>query len=112
MKTFSVAYKLTAGKGEEGDVTLYTVEAARVFKLRNISTNFPSGQAFKLEISIFRGMKQVAPSVGVYSGDGSVIKDESDEEFQSGERIIAHYKNTDTANAQSCFILLTGEFIS
>jgi len=111
-KAFSVAKKIVADAGSEGDVTIYVVEPARVFKLDEVQINFPPGQGFNLEISIFRGLSQVVPGKGVYCGDGCIIRDKSDEEFQSGERIMVHYKNNDTSSAQACFILLTGEFIS
>ncbi|WP_448578892.1 hypothetical protein [Thermosphaera sp.] len=108
-KVFSVAAKIVAEPGSEGDVVMHVVEAARVFTLKQILVGFPAGQNFDLEISIFKGINKIAPSRGVYQGNGFVIMDLSDERFQSGERIIAHFKNNNTTNAQSCFILLTGE---
>jgi hypothetical protein len=107
-KAFSIGYKLTADAGATGDVTIFTIGAARTFTLQNIAVHFPSGQAYKLAVSIFRGIMKIAPKEGSYCSDHSTIQDDSDEVFQSGERIIAHYENSDTENAQSCFILLSG----
>lgn len=108
-KYVSIAYTLTTSAGSEGDVTLYRVGDARVFKLTDVHVKFPSGQAFKLQLSLFRGVQQIAPYSGVYAGDGGVMADKADVVLQSGERLILHYKNTDTANPQSAFILVGGE---
>jgi len=108
-KYISIAYTLTASAGSEGDVTLYRVEDARVLRLTDVRVNFPSGQAFQLQLSLYRGVQQVAPYQGVYAGNGGVMADSVDVVLQSGERLILHYKNTDTTNPQSAFILVGGE---
>ncbi len=108
-KYISIAYTLTANAGSEGDVALYRVEDARVLRLTDVRVNFPSGQAFKLQLSLFRGVQQVAPYQGAYASDGGVVVDKADVVLQSGERLILHYKNTDTVNPQSAFVLVGGE---
>jgi len=106
--TFSLGYRLTAAAGAKGEVTLYTIEAARILRLTGVTVTFPAGQAFKLEVSFFRGAQQVLPSVGVFVGDGSVLHVSCDISFQSGERVRLQYNNTDAAVAQSAHVTLNG----
>jgi len=106
---FSKPYKLTASAGAEGDVTLYTVPAARKFKTRSVYISFPVGTYFELEISILRGIKQIAPGEGVYVGDAQVIEDKFIEDMSSGERVILHYKNTNSTQQREAFIIVRGE---
>ena len=108
-RTVNVAYKLTADAGASGEVTIYTVEDARIFKLKGLSVNFPAGQAFKLELAFFRGAQQIAPYVGRFSGDNGWLHAECDALLQSGERLRVAYTNTDTVNPQTCLIVVTGE---
>ena len=108
-RVVNVAYKLTAGAGASGEVTLYTVEAARILTLKGVKVNFPSGQAFKLELAFFRGAQQIAPNVGRFSGDNGWLNVPCDAVLQSGERLRLAYTNTDTVNPQSCLIVVTGE---
>jgi len=108
-RVISLAYKLTATAGASGEVTLYTVEAARVLTLKSLAVNWPGGQAFKLELAFYRGAQQIAPVVGRFSGDNGWLNVPCDAVLQSGERLRLAYTNTDTVNPQSCLIIVTGE---
>lgn len=105
----SIAYELTADASREGELTLYTVQAAKKFKLTNIYVHFPAGTYFELRIAIMKGIYQVAPHSGVYVGDANVITDKSNHVFESGESVTLYYKNTNTTEARKAFVLLTGE---
>jgi hypothetical protein len=107
-KRFSITYKLTASPGASGDVTIYTVEAARSFKTESVYVSFPAGTYHELEVSIFRGIMQIAPGSGVYVGDNQVIEDEFIEDISSGERVILHYKNNNSTQTREAFIVVRG----
>ena len=108
-KKISIAYYLSAAASAEGDVTLYEVEAAKKFRVTSVHVTFPLDTSFELEISLFRGIRQIAPYTGTYRGDGQVIEDDVDEEFSSSERLILHYKNNSTTDVRKAFILVRGE---
>jgi len=81
-KKISIAYYLSANGGAEGDVELYTVDPAKRFVTKSVYVSFPPGTYFELEISILRGIKQVAPYKGTYRGDAQVIEDEFIEDIR------------------------------
>jgi len=108
-KKISIAHYLSVPASEEGDVTIYEVEAARKFRVTSVHVTFPLDTNFELEVSVYRGIRQIAPHVGSYRGDGQVIEDDVDEEFSSSERVILHYKNNSTTSTRNAFILVRGE---
>jgi len=108
-KKVSIAYHLEASAGSEGDVVLYTVPAARKFKTKSIYIFFPIGNNFELQVYVKRGEMQIAPRENYYVGDGNVIEDEFIEDISSAERVILHYKNTNSTETRECFILMRGE---
>ena len=108
-KKISLAYYLQAAAGAEDDITLYTVEPARKFKTKSVYIQFPPGTYMELEVSIFRGIKQIAPYQGTYRGDAAVIEDEFIEDISSAERVIIHYKNNNSTEVREAFILVRGE---
>ncbi len=105
---FSVAKRIVVDPGKEQDILLYEVEPARRFKTESVYISFPAGTYSELEVSIFRGLKQVAPSNGVYQGDLQVIEDEFIEDMSSGEHIYVHVKNTNTTQTRECFVIVRG----
>ena len=108
-KKISIPYHLVADPGAEDDVVLYTVEAARKFKTKSVYLFFPIGNYMELQVRIFRGMQQIAPYKNYYTGDGNVIEDEFIEDMSSGERVILHYKNTNSTQQREAFIIVRGE---
>jgi hypothetical protein len=107
-KRFSIAYRLVSDPGASGDVVLYTVEPAATFKTESVYVSFPAGTYSELEVSIYRGIMQIAPSKGAYVGDNQVIEDEFVEDVSSGERVILHYKNNNTTQTRECFVIVRG----
>jgi len=108
-RKISIAYYLSASAGDEDDVELYEVEAARRLKLESVLINFESDSNYELELSLFRGIKQILPSSGSYRAYKGNITDECDEVLDSGERLILHYKNNNSTTARQAFILVRGE---
>jgi len=105
----SIAYYLSAAAGAEGDITLYEVEAAKRFVTKSVYVSFPPATYFELEISVYRGIKQVAPYTNSYRGDAQVIEDEFIEDISSSERVILHYKNNNSTQIREAFVLVRGE---
>jgi len=107
-RRFSVYRKLTADPGASGEELVYAVEPARRLKLDRVVVAFPPGSSFELEVALLRGLEQIAPSRGAYSGDGFALVDELDVECGSGDRILLRYRNLNPAQARSCGVLLCG----
>ena len=110
-KKASIAKYISVNAGEEKDVLLYTVDDAHRFNVESLSIIFPSGVNAELEVSLLHGIKQFAPYVGKYQGDGYTIDDVSNEVLDSGERILVHVKNTNTSSAHSVFVIVRGELV-
>ena len=108
-KKISIPYYLSVPGGSEGNVLIYEVEAAKRFVTRSVYISFPPATYYELELSIFRGIKQIAPYKGTYRGDAQVIEDEFIEDISSAERVILHYKNNNTTQIREAFILVRGE---
>ncbi|RLF47328.1 MAG: hypothetical protein DRN20_06075, partial [Thermoplasmata archaeon] len=62
-----------------------------------------------LEVTIKRGIKQIAPYRGAYQGDAEVIEDEFIEDISSGERVIIRYKNNNETQVREAYVLIRGE---
>jgi hypothetical protein len=107
-RRFSIAYRLVANPGATGDIVLYQVEQAARFKTESVYVSFPAGTYSELEVAIYRGIMQVAPSQGAYVGDNQVIEDEFIEDISSGERVILHYRNSNTTQVRECFVIVRG----
>ena len=107
-RRFSIAYRLVASPGASGEVVLYQVEPAARFKTESVYISFPAGTYSELEVSICRGIMQVAPSQGVYAGDNQVIEDEFIEDISSGERVVLKYKNSNSTQTRECFVIVRG----
>ena len=108
-KKISIAKLITVDANTEKDVVLYEVDAAHTFKTASVYLAFPASTFGELEVSIMRGIKQIAPYQGVYVGDNNVIEDEFIEDLSSAERVIAHVKNTNSSEVRQVFILVRGE---
>lgn len=108
-KKISISYFLSSNPATEGNIVLYEVEAAKRFVTRSVYIAFPPGTYFELELSIFRGIKQIAPYKGTYRGDASVVEDEFIEDISSAERVILHYKNNNANQVRDAFVLVRGE---
>ena len=91
--------------------TLYTVEAARKFKLTKVVINFVADTAFDVEVIIKRGIRNIVPREGYISGDSGTIEVNAEEEISSGERIIVYWKNNNATTDKKFFVLIEGELM-
>jgi len=105
----SIAYHLSVSGGASGTVTIYTVPAA--VKLKVIETNvfFPTGTYGELEVTFWRGIMQLLPNTGKYTGDGLVMVDDTPAEWGSGEKVVLKYVNTNPTETRDCWVLMKGE---
>jgi len=108
-KKISIAKYLSIDPGDSGEIVAYEVDPAKSFKTQSIYVAFPPGTYFELELSIMRGINQIAPYNGTYRGDASVIEDEFIEDISSGERVIIKYKNNNTTQVREAFVIIRGE---
>jgi hypothetical protein len=109
LQKVTIAAKITASGGAEGDTSVFDIEGGKNFKLTQVSVAFPSGTNGELEISIYRGLEKVVPYRGVLIGDAFVWNLPEEEIFPSGSSVICHYKNTNDTTTRYCFLLLIGE---
>jgi len=107
----SIPYHLTAEAGAEGNVTIYTVPAARTLRSIEVSIAFPVGQYGELEISFYRGIMRVLPTQGAYTGDNMLFPTRAFAEWGTGESVKVHYKNTNSTEVREAYILVEGELI-
>jgi len=104
----SVGRTITESAGGESDTTIYTVQAAKKLRITRVRVHFPSGQNYQLQVYIKRGLEQVIPKEGYLAGNGGSIPVECDEIFDSSSEVVVHTKNLDTANEQSCHVIIEG----
>ena len=76
-----------------------------------VNVTFPAACDYKLEVALYRGIKKVLPTEGVYAGDDTRVVDETPAVWGSDEHVILYFKNTDTANDHDCDILIEGELV-
>lgn len=108
---YSVGIVVTAPAGAEGTTTAFNVTAGRKFKLTRVTFSFPAGSAFYLQLKVLRGNEQVVPREGYVVGDQCAVSVETNVEYESESPVVVYYKNTDTTNAHSVFILFEGEVL-
>jgi len=104
----SIHYYISADPGEEKTVDVFTVSPGKKFKLEKVRVGFPSGTAFELEVSIFRGLEQVKPTDGVMRGDGMVLVDAVQVWFGAGESVKLHYKNVSPTATRKAVVIIEG----
>jgi len=107
-KKVSIPYHLSASGGAEADVTLYTVPDGYQLKIKEWNIFFPAGVYGELEIYFKHGNMKVAPSTGVYKGDNLLMPDDLEATYESGAKVVMHYKNTNATETRDAFILLKG----
>ena len=107
----SIAYQVNASAGAEGKTSIYTVPAPRNFVLREVLIHFPSGTDGDLKLAFYIGDFKVLPREGYYTGDGGMLKDDSDATFNAGEDITLYYKNENATEAKKAYILIMGELV-
>ena len=107
-KPFTYTYLLTASPSTEDEAEIATIGGARKFTAKSITIYWPSGCNFELQIRLMKGIYQFAPGNGYYASDGRTTRDVCEEVFQSGERIIVHYKNTNASTTYKALIQISG----
>lgn len=107
-----IVYKLEAEAGEEKDVEIYTTPKGWDFETVKISVAFDPATDYDLEISIFDGIRQVAPTQGVFVGKAMAFNTTREIKFEEGSKIILHYKNTHATSARKAIIEILGFLIS
>ncbi len=110
-KKISITKYIIVNPGDSGEVIAYEVDPAKTFRTQSIYIAFPPGTYFDLELSIMRGIKQIAPYSGTYRGDASVIEDEFVDDISSGEHVIIKYKNNSTTQIREAFVIIRGELV-
>ena len=103
-----IVYKLAVPANTEGDVTIYTTPKGWDLKTQKISVAFDPATNYDLEISVFDGIRQVAPTTGVFVGKAMAFNTTREIEFEEGSSIIIHYKNTNETTARTAIIEILG----
>jgi len=103
-----IVYKLTADANSEGDVEIYTTPKGWDLETQKISVAFDPATDYDLEISIFDGIRQVAPTTGVFVGKAMAFNTTRVIEFEEGSKIIVHYKNSNATTARTAIIEVLG----
>lgn len=103
-----IVYHLKAEANTEADYTLYTTPKGWDFETEGISVAFDPDSDYELEISFFDGIRQVAPTQGVFSGDGMAFNTTRKIKFEEGSSIILHYKNTNKTTTKNAIIEIVG----
>jgi len=107
-KIFTFGKLLELGPGEEKDIDLFTVERAKTLVIKKVTVAFPAAQTFQLEIFVKHGIYQIVPTWGILAGDGHQYAISGYYEVPADSKVVAHAKNKDTVNPQSCMIVLEG----
>jgi len=103
-----IVHKLEAAAGAEADYILYTTPKGWDFRTEKISVAFDPATDYDLEISIFDGIRQVAPTQGVFVGKAMAFNTTREIEFEEGSKIILHYKNTNETTARKAIVEIFG----
>jgi len=103
-----IVYKLTASANSEGDVTIYTTPKGWDLKTQKVNVAFDPNTDYDLEISIFDGIKKVAPTDGVFVGKAMSFNTTREIVFEEGSSIKVHYKNTNATTARTAIIEILG----
>ena len=103
-----IVHKLEAAANSEGDVDIYTTPKGWDFKTKKVSVAFDPATDYDLEISFFDGIKQVAPTTGVFVGKAMAFNTAREIEFEEGSKIILHYKNTNATTTRKAVIEILG----
>ena len=107
-----IIYKLEAEANSEGEVEIYTTPKGWDLQTQKINVAFDPDVDYDLEISIFDGIRQVAPTQGVFTGKAMAFNSSREIVFQEGSSIIVHYKNTNASATRHAIIEILGRLVS
>lgn len=107
-ETVSIGYTLTVAAGGEGTVDIYEVPAAAVLTINHVRIHFPSGNEGNLQVNLRVGIVNIYPTEGSAAGDNTTWEFRTEKIVRSGSKISVYYKNNDSTNPHTCFILIEG----
>ena len=103
-----IIYKLSATAGTEGDVDIYTTPKGWDLKTQKINVAFDPNVDYDLEVSLYDGIRQVAPTQGVFVGKSMAFNTTREIVFEEGSTIKVHYKNTNATTDRAAIIEILG----
>jgi len=112
MALYTVCQKVDVPPSTEGRISLLSVKSAQTFRLRWVYVQCSVGSEFRLGISLYSGIRQVCPDVGLVYDDGAGVELQDDTVFPSGDEVSLYYVNEDPANPHSAFVMIEGEIES
>jgi len=107
-----IIYKVEANANSEGDVSIYTTPRGWDLQTQKINVAFDPNVDYDLEISIFDGIRQVAPTEGVFTGKAMAFNTSREVIFQEGSSVVVHYKNTNATTKRYAIIEILGKLVS
>jgi hypothetical protein len=107
----SVAYRISQNAASEADYIAFTVPPGKRFHITEIEAIFPSGSGGYLQLSVWHGIKQIAPYNGVWALDQGRAVARLDYMLLSGEKVIIHAKNSHETEARAATLQIEGELI-
>jgi len=106
---WSASYHLVASPGAEDFVSIATVPAGRILRLKRIQVFFPTGNADELHVAFYYGDLQVFPDEGDLVGDDVKYDKQVDVRYFSQDPIRVWYKNDNTTYERIADIVVEGE---
>jgi len=107
-RPYSLAYRLTAGPGEEGIRVIGSAPPGAVFHVRRVEVQFPRDTLSELEVALLYGELQVFPNEGVLTGDDVKYEKPVRLTCYSQDPIRLRFRNLNAAASKTCEIILEG----
>jgi len=107
----SIPYRVLQGPNSEATYKVWGVSPGKKFLLKEVEVIFPSGVDGYLELSLYHGIRKIAPENGVWQLDEGRVVARVVYEFGSGEGVLLLAKNTHSTNTYSASLQLEGELI-
>jgi len=105
----SIPYRVSQGPASEATYEVWKVPPGQKFHLEEIEVIFPSGVGGYLELSLYHGIRKIAPEDGVWQLDEGRAVARVSYELSSGEGILLKAKNTHTTSTYSATLQIEGE---
>jgi len=107
----SIPYRVLQGPASETTYKVWVVSPGKKFLLKEVEVIFPAGVDGYLELSLYHGIRKIAPQDGVWQLDEGRVVARVVYEFGSGEVVLLLAKNTHSTNTYSASLQLEGELI-
>jgi len=105
----SIPYRVAQGPASEATYSIYQVPSGERLTVKELEVVFPPGTGGYLEISVYHGIRKIAPEDGVFQLDEGREVARLRYTFLSGQWIKVLAKNTHTTETKTCSLLLEGE---